>query len=128
MQPLPASKELPSPQTIMDFCSQYVPIDLRQQPVLHDSYQERDFAGMREKSEWSGASDRKPISMSGQVHVDGKGREHSVSMTFRFIERRSADVAWVQAELTLGSTNLSTLLSANQEQPERQVRQMPVRK
>ena len=130
MQPLQSAKGLPSPQTIMDFCSQYIPKDLRQQPVLHDSYQERDLAGMQ-GSEWSRLRQRNALSMSGQGHVDGKGREQSVAMNFEFMERRSADVAWVQAELILGSfSNLSTLLSVNQEQPERigQVGQWPVRK
>ena len=50
--------------------------------------------------------------------MDGKGREHSVVLDFEFINRRSADVAWVQAELNLGNSNLSTLLSSNQEQPQ----------
>ena len=101
----------------MDFCSQHLPQDLRQQRVLHDSYQEPDSAEMR-GSGWSGPLDRFKISSSGQRQVDGKGKEDSVLLTFEFINRRSADVAWIQAELISGTLNLSTLLSSNQGQPE----------
>ena len=67
-------------------------------------------------SEWSGPPDRFKILMSGQGQVDGKRWKHSVGLDFELINRRSADVAWIQAELFMG--NLSTLLSSNQDQPE----------
>ena len=102
----------------MDFCSQYLPKDLRQQPVLHDSYQEPDSAEMQ-GSEWSEPRQRNVNYMAGVGQVDGKGSKHSVTLNFEFNERRSADVAWVQAELTFGSLNLSTLISPNYEEPER---------
>ena len=44
-------------------------------------------------------------------------RERSIR-DFEFVTRRSADVAWIKAQLHLGISNLSTLLSSNQEQLE----------
>ena len=115
---------LPSPKTIMDICSQHLPKNLKDQALLHESYLIGDVAGMH-GSEWSFSRQRTANYMSGYGQVDGTGEQHSMNLNLEFLERRSADVAWIQAELTIGNSNVSSILvSPKQKQPVQQLGQL----